>query len=818
MNKDNLLWTEAETNKLLTMRAEGFPYAHIARVLGRSNDACRAKAKHLSKTLKVETPEKKVINVLSQMYRGWSPEDLRLLYDLRQQGMPFALIALQMNRSEHSCASKYKVVDWNSIIQDSEEDKEEKKIFGDKKKDYVERCAQTLDRRNLTQKIWVDIVHDKLRGAIAVLPTVPLPKFSLEMPNSHKEEEAILILSDIHIGAEHTWEETGGISQYNRDIAAKRMKNLMYAVRDITVLHRNLYDIPTLHVTCLGDIVAGDNTSGEWSYSYISDPIVNQVLQGFQMIKEALGYWLSIFKEIIFYGVRGNHGRCLSRSTQILTPQGFMVYNYLKVGDLVGTVNMKSKKFEFQPIKKIHIYPKEKEILNIGHSNFKMEITKDHNILVQDYNSGNNLKKIKSQNLSSCGRYTIPTSFSSSNIDYDISDSLLFLLGIIMTDGCYDKRSQNIYIYQSKVGNKIRIRGLLKENCIPFTEYSRHRDGQIIAGLAVKVATKETRFTILSSEWAKRIRALLPIKESIPVWMYSLSDRQVALLLDAIVVGDGCIRKDRKETDGYTRHGGNDVVWGKRGFLIALSGLLISHGISCSVNRHKRNQIKFLVDGSEQGSSYYLQIRKRSARSISSKNVKKIKYNDVVWCVSVDNGTIAVMDDSGQPYFTGNCGAPGTEKDYSNWDYLCYKMLEDAFRDNSRIKFVVPKTWWILEEICGKKFLMVHGEDIRGNSMPVKKLTDFEDKMTGIIQTIPDYTLAAHFHRSCELSTNNGCVMLNGAFLDGDVYSIKTIHAKNRPEQVFFGINSNRGRTWKYNIDLDDERSPDRSPKNKGSI
>ena len=156
----------------------------------------------------------------------------------------------------------------------------------------------------------------------------------------------------------------------------------------------------------------------------------------------------------------------------------------------------------------------------------------------------------------------------------------------------------------------------------------------------------------------------------------------------------------------------------------------------------------------------------------------------------------------------GRTGQKGVEKDFSNYDYLCYRFLELAFQENPRVKFVVPKTWWILAEIRGWKFLMVHGDDVRGGSFPIKKLTDFESKMMGIIKEIPNYTLAGHFHNSAELSTNHGCVILNGSFVGGDVYSIKTIHANTRPEQTIFGINESRGKTWKYNIDLDHERVP----------
>ncbi len=148
-------------------------------------------------------------------------------------------------------------------------------------------------------------------------------------------------------------------------------------------------------------------------------------------------------------------------------------------------------------------------------------------------------------------------------------------------------------------------------------------------------------------------------------------------------------------------------------------------------------------------------------------------------------------------------GAPrGVEKEYVNWDYLTYKFLEAKFSTNPRVKFVIPKTWWHLAEIRNHKFLLIHGDDIRGSTMPLKGLASYTDRMIGVIKKIPDYTIAAHFHSAAELSTNYGRLILNGSFLGADVYSLKDIQKASKPEQKIFGIHDRRGLTWMYNIDL----------------
>lgn len=154
----------------------------------------------------------------------------------------------------------------------------------------------------------------------------------------------------------------------------------------------------------------------------------------------------------------------------------------------------------------------------------------------------------------------------------------------------------------------------------------------------------------------------------------------------------------------------------------------------------------------------------------------------------------------------GRCSEKGGEKDYVNWDIICYEYLKQRFASNDKIKFTLPKAWWLCEERQGYKFLLVHGDDIRGGKYPITNLENFEDKMSGILDDNIDYTLAGHFHNVAELGTNRGRLIVNGAFMGGDVYSIKELHKATIPAQKLFGIHPKHGVTWTYNINLATER------------
>jgi len=154
----------------------------------------------------------------------------------------------------------------------------------------------------------------------------------------------------------------------------------------------------------------------------------------------------------------------------------------------------------------------------------------------------------------------------------------------------------------------------------------------------------------------------------------------------------------------------------------------------------------------------------------------------------------------------GRAGKQDIQKDRDNWDYITYKFLELSFKNNPRVIFDISKSWWMTQKVRNHTFLLVHGDYVRGGTLPLKGLQQFEQKMGAIIKSYPDYTLAGHYHNASELTTNSGRIIVNGSWLGSDVYSLRNIHAASKPEQKLFGINDTHGITWSYNINLDISR------------
>ena len=185
----------------------------------------------------------------------------------------------------------------------------------------------------------------------------------------------------------------------------------------------------------------------------------------------------------------------------------------------------------------------------------------------------------------------------------------------------------------------------------------------------------------------------------------------------------------------------------------------------------------------------------------------------------------------------GRVGKKGTEKKYSNWDYLIYKTIESRLENQENISFDIPKTGFHVHEIMGQKFLMMHGDTIkRYLGIPWYGITRAESKYRSLIEhsknihelsdlinknKISDpeaiaqisllyskpfhFLVLGHFHHNGDIETGSGGrVIMNSSFCGGDDYSINDLITSNIPSQKFFGVNKD-GKTWSYDLDLDRE-------------
>lgn len=340
--------------------------------------------------------------------------------------------------------------------------------------------------------------------------------------------------------------------------------------------------------------------------------------------------------------LQGNHD-CFSKDTRLLTIEGWKNYNEVKKGELIPTVNLIKQYVEYKPIKQVII-----NSVNKGYG-FKSRSSEglfsdNHRHLVMGFNWGKCGKKYKiktSKDLwSNKSGNVLIDSFKSKNLDYNITDDELKLLGWIYTDGSIGRGSapnsifRCINIWQSKPKYVKEIDALLQRLGLKHSKIKgkKRKKVKIICGKKIKSSLRGYVYYIYA-EYARKFLKKIKIdaKYEIPSWLYQISDRQMEVLINEMVKGDGTFMQS-----------GSRVIWGQKFFLDKILGLCITHGRSANVVETKRKD-------------YYLCVHKQNSgvKYISPKNRYIIDYNDIMWDVNVENHLI-FTELNGKPLITGN--------------------------------------------------------------------------------------------------------------------------------------------------------------------
>ena len=258
----------------------------------------------------------------------WTVEEMLMLYHLKAANKSHKDISSIMKNkigrreySENLIQKKWRGTNWIEFLKDQGEKEDFFKELTDRENEkhkIIESTLEYQDKMVRRDQARTDLIIDSIKSSIYRLPK-PHKSESIYKPcksAKYRSEHMAVLLSDMHLGSCFTKEDTGGLSEYNIDIAKKRLDTLKNTLLSILERHQHVCDIPELHVFCLGDIVAGMNGVGSWSSNYIDLDIYDQMMEGMAMLRNVIATWSRAFKKIHFYGVFGNHGRAAKRGVQ----------------------------------------------------------------------------------------------------------------------------------------------------------------------------------------------------------------------------------------------------------------------------------------------------------------------------------------------------------------------------------------------------------------------------------------------------------------------------------------------------------------------
>lgn len=316
---------------------------------------------------------------------------------------------------------------------------------------------------------------------------------------------------------------------------------------------------------------------------------------------------------------------CVDVETEALTPQGWKKYNELKEGEDIYLLDPTTKKSRWGKLNWIYWSDKvESEMYKADTKTISFLVTPDHPWMT--INARDNWKKEETQNLKNDQR--IPTAIVSSDIPVKekYSDDFVELVGWVITEGTYsitktliDRGSFDIRIYQSEKNIKEieQIQSLFLRLGITRKPYISPARGN---------GTKEWQF-MFAKENAVKIRELFPTKSLTMDFVSRLTESQLHLLINTMILGDGC------EVQGRTRKrkcfiNTNKETIDSFQFACTLLGIPTSIGI-----KRKQKDIH--------STCYVVYLKETpyvTTGHLIDGSMKKVKFTGRIWCPNTETG------------------------------------------------------------------------------------------------------------------------------------------------------------------------------------
>lgn len=221
----------------------------------------------------------------------WNTERRKLLRLYLEQGLNYREISQTLKLTYDQV--KHAVQRYNL-----REGLEDDLVFSKDKKKLQKTEINTLGKL-IGEKLYENYKHIK----------VSEPKAKKQ--RGKREEVSILDVSDVHVGMinEVFDSEVGKkITTYNMDIFKKELFTLDKSIREIHSILSNSYNLRTLNINVIGDLITNDRIFPEQSFE-IEKVVGLQIWDAINYFTKFFNGLLSIYENINIVCVVGNHGR-----------------------------------------------------------------------------------------------------------------------------------------------------------------------------------------------------------------------------------------------------------------------------------------------------------------------------------------------------------------------------------------------------------------------------------------------------------------------------------------------------------------------------
>lgn len=328
---------------------------------------------------------------------------------------------------------------------------------------------------------------------------------------------------------------------------------------------------------------------------------------------------LSAIKEMEASYMSGVSGHCFSDDVEVITPSGWKRIIDVELGELVGTYNKRTKKFEYNKVDDKFVYNNYTKLYHIKSNCIDIMTTDKHGFI--GYSATGKLKEFTAEELSKMSTVRVPLACQGGNPPTALSNDMIRLLVNISADGSIE---DNSFRFHLKKERKIKHLTELLNN-LGF-KYSIKPQAGGTTKIRISV---ENSLPILNKYFKSGIKSL-------PIQLREVSSEQAKIILDEYSITDG--NKNGSAINSY------QISTNKKEEVDLLQEIFVKNGMRSSyIPRNK----------DEKSSSYVLTVNLRGVTTIDKHNVHIIPYKGKVSCVSVANGTLVVRS-KGKTIITQN--------------------------------------------------------------------------------------------------------------------------------------------------------------------
>lgn len=339
---------------------------------------------------------------------------------------------------------------------------------------------------------------------------------------------------------------------------------------------------------------------------------------------------------------------CLDDQTEVLTKSGFKKKHEISVGDLVAAPCPSLHTMDWLPVTNILDRPAREDEFFVEYKSPHMDfrVTDRHRMLWRNRTSGFAMTEAASL-LERSDDFYLPTSCFSGSPGVKLTHHDLSFLGWFMSDGTLNSKNRQITITQSKryPHHIDHIRDTIKGCGFKYGEGVRPASTTFGTGYLDSVV-----FTVSRGPPRGRDKHLTGwgrlepyISKDIPDSLLSVSSEQLAVLLNALHLGDGS-----KYTGGEWEQKSYHICTKNPRFADRLQSLCVVNGFSANISKRSDGMMM-------------LHIKRQLQRNVSGQRnphrpkLKRASSNgESVWCVSNDNGTL-ITRRNGKTMIMGNC-------------------------------------------------------------------------------------------------------------------------------------------------------------------